>query len=239
MSPYTGNRKWKGEVGLCCLTGFFLLLAALCLAVYPGVRFSGYLSLCLAGLCLVFLAVGRWAESSRTGGIVRRVLLILLAAGLLLPYLLTSIVRIHSWPLGRRYVFIPFILAFLSDTGAYFAGRAFGKHKLAPVISPHKTVEGVVGGVLGATLGMLIFCLVMQLGFKMQVNYLYAVLYGVVGSLGAVFGDLCFSVIKRQTGIKDYGNLIPGHGGVLDRFDSLTLVAPAMEVLLVLLPMAV
>ena len=84
MSPYTGNRKWKGEVGLCCLTGFFLLLAALCLAVYPGVRFSGYLSLCLAGLCLVFLAVGRWAESSRTGGIVRRVLLILLAAGLLL-----------------------------------------------------------------------------------------------------------------------------------------------------------
>ena len=83
MSPYTGNRKWKGEVGLCCLTGFFLLLAALCLAVYPGVRFSGYLSLCLAGLCLVFLAVGRWAESSRTGGIVRRVLLILLAAGLL------------------------------------------------------------------------------------------------------------------------------------------------------------
>ena len=83
MSPYTGNRKWKGEVGLCCLAGFFLLLAVLCLAVYPGVRFSGYLSLCLAGLCLVFLAVGRWAESSRTGGIVRRVLLILLAAGLL------------------------------------------------------------------------------------------------------------------------------------------------------------
>ena len=69
MSPYTGNRKWKGEVGLCCLAGFFLLLAVLCIAVYPGVRFSGYLSLCLAGLCLVFLAVGRGAESSRTGGI--------------------------------------------------------------------------------------------------------------------------------------------------------------------------
>ena len=162
-----------------------------------------------------------------------------LAAGLLLPYLLTSIVRIHSWPLGRRYVFIPFILAFLSDTGAYFAGRAFGKHKLAPVISPHKTVEGVVGGVLGAIFGMLIFCLVMQLGFKMQVNYLYAVLYGVVGSLGAVFGDLCFSVIKRQTGMKDYGNLIPGHGGVLDRFDSMMVVGPLTELLLLLLPVAV
>ena len=63
--------------------------------------------------------------------------------------------------------------------------------------------------------------------------------YGFVGSLLGIFGDLCFSIVKRQTGIKDYGNLIPGHGGVLDRFDSLTLVAPAMEVLLVLLPMAV
>lgn len=136
-------------------------------------------------------------------------------------------------------MFIPFILAFLSDTGAYFAGRAFSKHKLAPVISPHKTVEGVVGGVLGAIFGMLIFCLVMQLGFKMQVNYLYAVLYGVVGSLGAVFGDLCFSVIKRQTGMKDYGNLIPGHGGVLDRFDSMMVVGPLSELLLLLLPVAV
>ena len=136
-------------------------------------------------------------------------------------------------------MFSPFILAFLSDTGAYFAGRAFGKHKLAPVISPHKTVEGVVGGVLGAIFGMLIFCLVMQLGFKMQVNYLYAVLYGVVGSLGAVFGDLCFSVIKRQTGMKDYGNLIPGHGGVLDRFDSMMVVGPLSELLLLLLPVAV
>ena len=137
--------------------------------------------------------------------------------------------------------FILLILCFAwgGDTCAYFAGRAFGKHKLAPVISPHKTVEGVVGGVLGATLGMLIFCLVMQLGFKMQVNYLYAVLYGVVGSLGAVFGDLCFSVIKRQTGIKDYGNLIPGHGGVLDRFDSMMIVGPLSELLLLLLPVAV
>ena len=84
MSRYTGNRKWKGEVALGCLLGLFLLLAVLCFTAYPGVRFSGYLSLCLAGLCLIFLAVGRWAESSHTGGIVRRVLLLLLAAGLLL-----------------------------------------------------------------------------------------------------------------------------------------------------------
>lgn len=162
-----------------------------------------------------------------------------LAAGLLLPYLLSSIVRIHAGRLGRYYILIPFILAFLSDTGAYFAGRAFGRHKLAPVISPNKTVEGVIGGILGAMLGMLIYGAVLQLFFKLEVNYLYALIYGVAGALGAVFGDLCFSVIKRQVGIKDYGNLIPGHGGALDRFDSMMVVGPLAELLLLVIPVAV
>lgn len=70
-------------------------------------------------------------------------------------------------------------------------------------------------------------------------NFGYAILYGLMGGMASVFGDLCFSVIKRQTGIKDYGNLIPGHGGILDRFDSMTVVAPLAEVLLLLIPMAV
>lgn len=161
------------------------------------------------------------------------------AAGVLIPYLLTAVVRIHSGTFGRYFILVPFVLAFLSDTGAYFAGRAFGKHKLAPIISPKKTVEGVFGGILGAVVGMVLYCLVLQIFFEFQVNYLYAVIYGVIGSVAAVFGDLCFSVIKRQTGIKDYGNLIPGHGGVLDRFDSTVVVAPLAEVLLILLPLAV
>ena len=160
------------------------------------------------------------------------------AAGLLMPFLLTSLVRLRELEYGKVYILIPFVLAFLSDTGAYFAGRFFGKHKLAPVISPKKTVEGVVGGVLGAVVGMVIYCTVLLLlGFG--VNYLYALIYGIVGSVGAVFGDLCFSVIKRQTGIKDYGNLIPGHGGVLDRFDSMMIVGPLAEILLLTLTVAV
>lgn len=163
-----------------------------------------------------------------------------LAAGLLIPFLFTSLVRIHAVKsTGKYFIMIPFILAFLSDTGAYFAGRAFGQHKLAPVISPNKTVEGMVGGVLGAMLGMVLYTLILQLAFKFKVNYLLALLYGLLGSLGAVFGDLCFSVIKRQTGIKDYGNLIPGHGGVLDRFDSMMVVGPLTEALLLLIPVAV
>lgn len=159
--------------------------------------------------------------------------------GLLIPYLLTSLVRIHGMVSGRHFILIPFVMAFMSDTGAYFVGRALGKHKLAPVISPKKTVEGVIGGLLGAVVGMLIYTLVLQLAFKFRVNYLYAVLYGVLGSAGAVFGDLCFSVIKRQTCIKDYGNLIPGHGGILDRFDSMMVVGPLAEILLLTLPLAI
>ena len=86
---------------------------------------------------------------------------------------------------------------------------------------------------------MVVYALALDFFFDLQVNYIYAVIYGILGSLGAVFGDLCFSVIKRQTGIKDYGNLIPGHGGVLDRFDSMMVVGPLAEALILLIPVAV
>lgn len=158
---------------------------------------------------------------------------------LLVPLLLTALIRILGHEEGRFFVLLPFLLAFMSDSGAYFAGRFLGKHKLAPVISPNKTVEGVIGGVAGAVVGMLIYCVILDLAFRFNVNYIFALTYGILGSLAAVFGDLAFSAIKRQTGIKDYGNLIPGHGGVLDRFDSMTVVAPLTEALLLLIPFAV
>ncbi len=158
-------------------------------------------------------------------------------AGLLIPYLLSSFVRIIAMEYGRYFVIIPFIVGFLSDTGAYFVGCRFGKHKLAPVISPNKSIEGVVGGLACAIVGMLIYGIVMRFAFRFDVNFLAVLLYGFVGALCGVFGDLCFSVIKRQTGIKDYGNLFPGHGGVLDRFDSMVMVGAAMELLLVLIPL--
>ena len=164
---------------------------------------------------------------------------ICLVAALVLPYLLSSLIRIFCMRLGRHYVVIPFVMASLPDSGAYFAGKFFGKHKLAPVISPKKTVEGVIGGTVAGILGMMIYAFILDFGFGMDVNYLYVVLYGIVGAGGSVMGDLSFSVIKRQTGIKDYGNLIPGHGGVLDRLDSIMVVGPMAEVLLLLLPLAV
>lgn len=161
---------------------------------------------------------------------------VILAAGILVPFLLTALVRLHGYEQGKFYILIPFVIAFLSDTGAYFTGVAIGKHKLAPAISPKKTVEGFVGGIVGGMLGMVLYCLVLRKCFQFQVNYLYALIYGFAGSVAGVLGDLTFSVIKRQTGIKDYGNLIPGHGGVLDRFDSMTVVAPLVEALILVIP---
>ena len=160
-------------------------------------------------------------------------------AGTLIPFLLSALVRIRIMENGVFFIAAPFVMAFLPDTGAYLVGCAFGKHKLCPVISPKKTVEGLFGGFLGGIVGMIAYALVLQFFFGFTVNYLYAGIYGILGAGFATFGDLMFSVIKRQTGIKDYGKLLPGHGGILDRFDSVTVVAPLAELLLLILPLAV
>lgn len=159
-----------------------------------------------------------------------------LLAGFLVPFLLSAVIRILSLKIGRYVILIPFLIACVNDAGAYFVGMRFGKHKLAPVVSPNKTIEGMLGGIGSAVVSMLLYCLLLQLVEGFRINYFYALIYGVVGACAGVFGDLCFSIIKRQTGIKDYGNLIPGHGGVLDRLDSMMTVAPLVEVLLILLP---
>lgn len=159
-------------------------------------------------------------------------------AGFVMPYLLSALIRILVLPIGRYLILAPFTIAFMSDAGAYFVGIRFGKHKLAPVVSPNKTIEGALGGIASAMVGMLIYAIILDLFFKLDVSYGLALLYGAFGSIAGVFGDLCFSVIKRQTGIKDYGNLIPGHGGVMDRFDSMMTVAPLVEALLLIAPFA-
>jgi phosphatidate cytidylyltransferase len=159
--------------------------------------------------------------------------------GFLVPFLLTAVIRILSLKLGRYFALIPFVIACINDAGAYLVGMRYGKHKLAPVVSPNKTIEGLLGGMGAAVVAMVIYCLILQLAEGFRINYFFAFLYGVVGAAAGAFGDLCFSIIKRQTGIKDYGDLIPGHGGVLDRLDSMMTVAPLIEMLLILLPVAV
>ena len=178
-----------------------------------------------------------FAEILTSHGVIRfDCIAVCVTSGLLIPYLLSSLVRLMIQDNGPFLVFIPFVTACLADAGAYFIGKTWGRHKFVPNISANKSSEGVIGGVATSVVGMLIYCLILQFGFSFEVNYWFALIYGVLCAAAGVFGDLCFSVIKRQTGIKDYGNLIPGHGGILDRFDSMIVVAPLVELLLVILP---
>ena len=142
--------------------------------------------------------------------------------------------------------FILLILCFAwgGDTCAYFAGRAFGKHKLCPVVSPKKTVEGAIGGVLGT----MVFGVVATLIYSVAADrmeaftrsnigvsmYVIIALLGCVAAVLGIYGDLFASVVKRQCGIKDYGTIFPGHGGILDRFDSVIFTAPMIYFLIIL-----
>jgi phosphatidate cytidylyltransferase len=154
-----------------------------------------------------------------------------------IPYLFTSLVRIHVVDgTGRFFVLIPFIIAFISDSGAYFAGLYFGSRKLAPAISPKKTVEGAIGGVAFCIAASYLYAGLVSFLFQLQVNYIAVAVFAILGSSISVLGDLTASLIKRYYKIKDYGNLIPGHGGIMDRFDSIWFVAPLVYFLCKIFP---
>lgn len=131
---------------------------------------------------------------------------------------------------GLRVFLILYVLfaAWFGDSGAYFAGTFLGKHKLCPEISPKKTVEGFIGGIITVGIVMAITGVIFDfLVFDdISINYPVVIIVGMIASVFGVLGDLSASVIKREYGVKDFGNIFPGHGGVLDRFDSILFVAP-------------
>ncbi|MCD7727240.1 MAG: phosphatidate cytidylyltransferase [Ruminococcus sp.] len=141
---------------------------------------------------------------------------------------LSCILVIHEFD-GLIAVILTLGGAWLSDSGAYFAGTFLGRHKLCPNISPKKTVEGVIGGVVSNGILMCVIALVYSfIDDKAEINYILLFVAGCICSILGLLGDLKASLIKRQAGIKDYGNIMPGHGGVMDRFDSVLTVAPFM-----------
>ncbi len=147
---------------------------------------------------------------------------------------LSSIYLIRSAPSGQFYVWYIIAAAWGSDTFAYFTGMSFGRHQLAPKLSPKKTVEGAVGGVIFGV--VLCFIYGMIITNSVQVDRApmlkLSLVIGLVGSISAQIGDLFASSIKRVMGIKDFSSLIPGHGGILDRFDSVIVTAPVVLLLL-------
>ena len=131
---------------------------------------------------------------------------------------------------GIFYIVICLVLPWTADAGAYFIGSAMGKHKLCPNISPHKTVEGAIGGIVSSV----IVTYILGFSFSFEKNLTNAALLTVPFCILGMIGDLFASAIKRAAGIKDYGNLIPGHGGILDRFDSIIMTAPLLYLFIAL-----
>ena len=156
--------------------------------------------------------------------------------GALIPFMLSSLISLKKMDEGYIYVILPVISSFATDAGAYFIGVFFGKHRAFPLISPNKTIEGYIGGFLIGIAAMMIYGVTIYFTTLHEVRFGALILYGVIGSAVTELGDLAFSLIKREFGIKDFGNLLPGHGGMLDRVDSMMFAAQTMHLLVSVLP---
>jgi phosphatidate cytidylyltransferase len=158
---------------------------------------------------------------------------------LYMPFLLSFIVLVREHEaLGAFYVWLIFTSCFGCDTFAYLTGRAFGKRKLTGSPSPSKTWEGIVGGIMGASLVGFVYgwAVTRFSGAEISGNFiLNAVVISFVGAIFSIVGDMAASAVKRHTNIKDFGNIIPGHGGIMDRADSITVVAPIVYLVINLL----
>jgi phosphatidate cytidylyltransferase len=138
-----------------------------------------------------------------------------------------SLIRLRGdFPEGPELVFFNLLVVWLGDAGAYYTGKKFGKHKLSPRISPKKTIEGLAGGIVTS----IITAVVIQMTFFEEFPIVHAVIVGAILSVAGVIGDLAESMWKRSAAVKDSGTLIPGHGGFLDRFDSILFTAPILYI---------
>jgi phosphatidate cytidylyltransferase len=151
------------------------------------------------------------------------------------PVMLSFIFLTRQLENGIYLVWMIFISSWISDTCAYVVGVMIGKHKLAPVLSPKKSIEGSVGGILGAAIVGAIFGAYLDNALGLNDFNIILAIVGGVGSVISQVGDLAASAIKRNHDIKDYGKLIPGHGGIMDRFDSVIFTAPITYFMIILL----
>lgn len=140
----------------------------------------------------------------------------------------TALVSLRLLPQGEYIFLLVFLGAWITDIMAYFTGRFLGKHKLSPAISPKKTVEGSIGGTVFCVGAFALYGFLVERFAGIDAGYVSLLIAGLVLSLLSQIGDLALSLLKREVGIKDFGNILPGHGGILDRCDSMLMIAPVL-----------
>ena len=154
-------------------------------------------------------------------------------ASFVIPYFFSSVILIYCRDeVGLFYLLLTLVIAWGTDASAMLCGMMFGRHKLIPRISPKKTVEGSIGGMVGALALSALYITITNHYFQTEFSYLPVLCMAFFGSIVGQLGDLSMSYIKREYGIKDYGKILPGHGGILDRFDSVLFVAPVVQAVL-------
>ena len=227
LAAVSGAEKTKS---LWVLAGFMAVCTVFStyagMEAYKGTVFVAVPWLLCAAVALLFLLAVRWF--GRENAIAFQDVCAVLLGGVAIPLAMSCLLRLRLMEFGGGLVLMPLVAAFMSDSAALFTGMACGKHKLAPKASPKKTVEGAVGGLVGGIVGMVLFRIVFFFVTVQALSIGWCMVIGLVGAFMGQLGDLSFSVIKRQCGIKDYGRLLPGHGGVLDRFDSVIFAAPVV-----------
>ena len=162
--------------------------------------------------------------------------LVCLFGGVIIPLALCALVELRCMDYGKYLVLFAVLLAFITDAGAYFAGVLLGKHRGVTQVSPNKSVEGYIGGFAAGIVFALLYALAVTKLAQAPASLLPLALGGLLGAAATEVGDLAFSFVKRQYGVKDFGRLLPGHGGMLDRFDSMLFCAPAVLFIVRLLP---
>lgn len=215
-------------------------LSAICYAFAALIPFAGYLNfdgicvlLFFAGLLAAFSIMLKEHEDIRVEKMALCFLITVLVtvsmSGLI--YMRDDIKINATKDLSLFYISLAFLCAWITDGGGYIFGRLLGKNKLSPKISPKKTVEGAVGGIISAVVFSVLLLWVYSLylskvGIFANFNYISLIILSLLCAVVSIIGDLSASIIKRQNDIKDFGNILPGHGGILDRFDSMLFVVP-------------
>lgn len=226
LTAVCGAEKAKRWTALPAVTGALVIAAVYFSGEHYADSPAGTVLRWLIAAAVLALLLASVLTYGRSGALVLQDVCVMAVAGLVIPWAFSSMLQLRMLPHGAGMVLMPLVAAFCSDSAALFTGMACGRHKMAPLVSPHKTVEGALGGIAGGVVGMVIFRIVFYFCTLVPLHIGWCVVIGLVGALMGELGDLSFSVIKRQVGIKDYGRLLPGHGGVLDRFDSVLFAAP-------------